>query len=265
MRVKRGALTGQDFEPPAAAPPDDYRIPAETKYSQGVLAVYEACRRGAQVGAVTRGHLVDARVDGGVLLELYSRDGIGTMISTDFYEGIRHAGPSDVAGIKVRLGCFFLLLFHPVRTQTESRRLYDMQELLRGLEARGIVVARSEESLAAEIATFVVIEREARLIACAQLKPLGRAVGGAYGSVAEVAGFAVHPDFRGAGRGDSLLDWIEQDARYRGHDCLVLLTTRTADWFQVRRCCLRPVCVGAPEWIRAGSPSTPLGERACTF
>jgi N-acetylglutamate synthase-like GNAT family acetyltransferase len=52
-------------------------------------------------------------------------------------------------------------------------------------------------------------------------------------SVAEVAGFAVHHEFRGVGRGDSLLDWIEQDARYRHHDCLVLLTTRTADWFQV--------------------------------
>ena len=34
---------------------------------------------------------VDARVDGGLLLELYTRDGVGdaTMISTDFYEGIR--------------------------------------------------------------------------------------------------------------------------------------------------------------------------------
>jgi amino-acid N-acetyltransferase len=29
---------------------------------------------------------VDARIDGGLLLELYSRDGVGTMISTDFYE-----------------------------------------------------------------------------------------------------------------------------------------------------------------------------------
>lgn len=34
---------------------------------------------------------VDARMDGGLLLELYSRDGVGCMISTDFYEGIRRA------------------------------------------------------------------------------------------------------------------------------------------------------------------------------
>jgi GNAT superfamily N-acetyltransferase len=106
--------------------------------------------------------------------------------------------------------------------------------LLVTLEERGIVLVRSEEVLAAEVSTFVVIEREARLIACAQLKPLGTAEGSGFASVAEVASFAVHHDFRGVGRGDSLLDWIEQDARHRCHDCLVLLTTRTADWFQVR-------------------------------
>ena len=31
-----------------------------------------------------------------------------------------------------------------------------------------------------------------------------------------------------------MLDWVEQDARYQGFDGLVLLTTRTADWFQAR-------------------------------
>lgn len=74
---------------------------------QGVLAVYEACRRGARAGSVTRGHLIDARIDGGLLLELYSRDGVGTMISTDFYEGIRRAGPGDVPAIKVRSGFIY--------------------------------------------------------------------------------------------------------------------------------------------------------------
>lgn len=50
--------------------------------------------------------------------ELYSRDGIGTMISTDFYEGIRKAGPGDVDAI---VG------------------------LLQPLERAGILVARSRQ------------------------------------------------------------------------------------------------------------------------
>lgn len=47
----------------------------------GLLASLVACKNG-----VRRAHLVDARTDGGLILELYSRDGVGTMISSDFYE-----------------------------------------------------------------------------------------------------------------------------------------------------------------------------------
>ena len=55
-------------------------------FPNGVMAACMACKHG-----VKRAHLVDARMDGGLLLELYTRDGVGTMISTDFYEGIRPA------------------------------------------------------------------------------------------------------------------------------------------------------------------------------
>jgi amino-acid N-acetyltransferase len=52
--------------------------------------------------------------------------------------------------------------------------------------------------------------------------------------VAELGAFCVDPAFRGSGRGDSLLDYLEQDARGVGINRLVLLTTRTADWFEQR-------------------------------
>ena len=39
---------------------------------------------------------------------------------------------------------------------------------------------------------------------------------------------------RGSGRGDSMLDYAEQEARRQGIRRLVLLTTRTADWFEQR-------------------------------
>jgi hypothetical protein len=48
------------------------------KFPNCVVAAVEACKRG-----VVRAHLVDARIPGGLQLELYSRDGVGTMISTD--------------------------------------------------------------------------------------------------------------------------------------------------------------------------------------
>eukprot|EP00882_Tetradesmus_deserticola_P024823 GHRQ01027151.1.p1 GENE.GHRQ01027151.1~~GHRQ01027151.1.p1 ORF type:complete len:122 (+),score=60.60 GHRQ01027151.1:269-634(+) len=67
---------------------------------------------------------------------------------------------------------------------------------------------------------------------CALLVPLGVSPDGE--RVAEIGAFCVDVVFRGTGRGDSLLDYVEQDARLKGMDRLVLLTTRTADWFNQR-------------------------------
>ncbi len=79
---------------------------------------------------------------------------------------------------------------------------------------------------------FTVIERENKVLGCALLVPLGRDDEGV--EVAEVGAFCVDPQFQGSGRGDSLLDFVEQEARRRGVQRLVLLTTRTADWFEQR-------------------------------
>ncbi|KAG2437190.1 hypothetical protein HXX76_005854 [Chlamydomonas incerta] len=159
-----------------------------------------ACCKG-----VKRAHLLDARIDGGLLLELYSRDGVGTMISADFYEGIRKALPNDLDGLAA---------------------------LLEPLEKAGILVKRSRDELADMLPSFTVIERDNRILGAALLLDLGQTPDGV--PVAEVGAFCVDPIYRGSGRGDSLLDYVEQDARARGIERLVLLTTRTADWFEQR-------------------------------
>lgn len=65
------------------------------------------------------------------------------------------------------------------------------------------------------------------MLACAALIPLSE-------DLAEVAAFCVAPQYRGGGRGDSLLEFVENEARGKGLSTLVLLTTRTADWFLQR-------------------------------
>ena len=54
-----------------------------------------SCRAG-----VKRAHMIDIRDRGGLLLELYTRDGVGTMVSRDFYEGCRRARSDDLEGIE---------------------------------------------------------------------------------------------------------------------------------------------------------------------
>jgi amino-acid N-acetyltransferase len=155
-----------------------------------------ACRHG-----VNRVHLVSRRREGALLLELFTRDGSGTLITAETYEGLRPATIDDVGGV--------LSLIMP-------------------LENEGVLVKRSRELLEIEINHFQVIERDGTIIACAALYPAEN------GRLAELACLAVHPDYRNQGRGDALLKAIEDKAARGGVDKLFVLTTRTAHWFRER-------------------------------
>jgi amino-acid N-acetyltransferase len=156
----------------------------------------QAARRG-----VRRAHLVARSIDGALLQELFTRDGVGTLITTDVYEGLRAAGIDDVGGIL---------------------------ELIAPLETEGMLVRRSRERLEMEIDHFLVVERDGMVIACAALYPY------ADEAVGEVACLAVHPDYRGEGRGDNLLAAVERRAQDNGIRRLFVLTTHTAHWFRER-------------------------------
>ncbi|MGB5306448.1 MAG: amino-acid N-acetyltransferase [Gammaproteobacteria bacterium] len=156
----------------------------------------QACLQG-----VRRIHLVYRETNGALLLELFTRDGHGTLITADPYEGLRTAGIDDVGGIL---------------------------ELIKPLEDEGILVRRSRELLEMEIGHFDVIERDGAIIACAALYP------SASENLAELACLAVHDDYRNEGRGDALLASIERKAARAGVKKLVVLTTRTAHWFRER-------------------------------
>jgi len=155
-----------------------------------------ACRAG-----VHRVHILDRHHDGILLSELFTRDGAGTLITAEPYELTRTARIDDVGGIL---------------------------ELIEPMEATGALVKRSRELLEQEIRQFSVVERDGAVIACAALYPFPK------DRTAEVACVAVHPDYRGTGRGDGLMQHIEDRARAMDIDRLFVLSTRTAHWFRER-------------------------------
>jgi len=217
---------------------------------QEVCAAVFSCKAG-----VRRAHLVDYTVPGALLLELYTYDGVGAMVSRDRYEGTRPAKPGDWIHIK---------------------------SILEPLAREGTTVRMTDEALIAEVSkgNFSVMERDGKVIACAALrryewnesndkgasdkgvdetvdetptKTPGTRSGETW-TVAEVAAFAVRPGYRNEGRGDQLLQYLESRARSAGVEKLFLLTTRTADWFVERG------------FIHAGaaidSPLLPPGKQA---
>lgn len=157
----------------------------------------EACVQSVRHG-VPRAHIISYNENGGLLRELFTREGSGTMIDEDSYEQLRPAHIDDVGG---------------------------MMALLAPLEEKGALVRRSRELLENEIDRFIVIERDGAIVACAALYPFEQEQAG------ELACLAVSPNYRGSNRGERLLKGIEQAARRQKLSTLFLLTTRTAHWF----------------------------------
>jgi amino-acid N-acetyltransferase len=161
-----------------------------------VAAAIQACR-----GGVPRAHLVARQSDGALLRELFTRDGVGTMVTSETFEGVRAAAQGDVGGI--------LALIEP-------------------LEEQGILVRRSQEMLENDFDRFTVIERDGMVVACAALYPYPD------DAIAELACLVVHPDYRTSGRGDQLLQYLERQCDAQGLRRVFVLTTQTSHWFRER-------------------------------
>jgi amino-acid N-acetyltransferase len=147
-------------------------------------------------GGVKRAHIISF-LNGALLQELYTRDGSGTLISRDLYDGIRPAIVNDVAGI------------------------YD---LIEPLVLAGTLIPRPKNVLEKDIDSYYVYTRDRLIVACAQLKRFEN-------GFAEIGCLVVHKDYRSQGRGDAMLGYLERLASQSGYDTVFVLSTQTMEWF----------------------------------
>ena len=156
-------------------------------------ASIQACRSG-----IERVHLINRSIDGALLLELFSRDGIGTLISSTPFEELRLATLNDIGGIL---------------------------ELIKPLEQQGILARRSREKIEMEISDYIIIERDGLIIGCTALH---LNLDHHYGAIACLA---IHPDYQRSSRGNRLLEYINQKAKELALKKLYVLSTQTMHWF----------------------------------
>ena len=149
-------------------------------------------------GGVERSHILPFAADGALLLEVFTHDGIGTMVVDEKLESLREATSDDVAGI--------LSLIEPY-------------------ERDGTLVKRDRTEIERDIANYIVIEHDGVIFGAAALYPYPDQRTG------EMAALTVSTLSQGQGDGEKMLKRIEQRARAMRLDSIFVLTTRTMHWF----------------------------------
>jgi amino-acid N-acetyltransferase len=152
----------------------------------------------ACVGGVERSHILPYATDGALLLEVFTHDGVGTMVVDEKLESLREATADDVGGIL---------------------------QLIEPFERDGTLVRRERTEIERDIANYTVIEHDGIIFGCAALYPYPEKRTG------EMAALTVSPLSQSQGDGERLLKRVEQRARQAGLDSIFVLTTRTMHWF----------------------------------
>lgn len=159
-----------------------------------------ACRAG-----VGRVHFVPWQTEGALLKELFTHDGVGSVITRESLENMREAKSDDIAAL--------IAIIEP-------------------LEAAGVLVPRPRELLEREIEHFSIMLHDNIVVGCAALYVQEQTEDEP--KMAELACLAVRADQREWGYGESLLRRIESRARAQKIDVLFVLTTQTEHWFMER-------------------------------
>jgi amino-acid N-acetyltransferase len=152
-----------------------------------------ACRKGTE-----RAHVVDGRMEGAILREIFSNLGIGTMVYGNEYESIRPMKADDIG---------------------------DVLRLMQPLVEEGILVKRSENELMARQGDFVVYSIDDVVHACGALHDYGE-------GQAEIAAIATNPVYRHLSMGRKIVSYLVEKAERSGMNRVFALTTRTVDWFE---------------------------------
>ena len=148
---------------------------------------------------VPRAHILDGRVFGGLLIEIFDKVGLGTMVHANDYDRIRPARKKDAQSLHN-------LARHGARSDA--------------------LVARSRQQIEQSIGEFIVYEIDDSIIGCAALRRFPGVAG-----VMELGAVYVQPFYHGRGVGTKLVEFIKRKAKKEGARKLVALTTQTQGFF----------------------------------
>ncbi len=161
------------------------------------LSLVKKALSGIKMG-IQRVHIINGNGTGGVLSEIFSNQGTGTMIYRNEFDRIR---------------------------EMESNDIPEVLRIMQPFEKEGALVPRNRQMLQAMLGDFVVYEVDGVIHGCAALHIYDAGTG-------EIAAVAVDQEYERLGIGKKLIRYLISQAEKRGIRSLFILTTRSGDWFE---------------------------------
>lgn len=165
-------------------PPD-----VQSKLDQALRAVQDG---------IPRVHIIDGRVEEGLLAEVFSNEGIGTLIHANEYQAIRKARKKDAQAI---------------------------HRLIAKSVANDELLKRTRAEIERQAEDFFVFELDREPVGCFALHPF------ADKKMAELACLCVDPRYENQGIGKRLMQFAENQARAIGYQTLFCLSTQAFNFF----------------------------------
>lgn len=153
----------------------------------------QACHSG-----VPRVHVINGRSDEALLAEIFSNEGIGTLIYANEYQQIRRAMKKDIRAII---------------------------NLTKNSVASDELVKRTRAGIERTINDFYIFETDKNPVACIALHQLDQNKG-------ELACLYVSPNYENQGVGRKLIQFVEAKAREMGLSEVITLSTQAFTYFQ---------------------------------
>jgi amino-acid N-acetyltransferase len=149
-------------------------------------------------GGVPRVHIIDGTVEEGVLAEVFSNEGIGTLVHTNEYQAIRRAQKKDARGIH-----------HLIKNSVENEEL----------------LPRTRAEIERHIGDYYVFEIDGNLAGCIALHFFADV------KKAEMACVCVAGKYENQGIGTRLIQYVEEQARQNAVREVLCLTTQAVNYF----------------------------------
>jgi amino-acid N-acetyltransferase len=155
----------------------------------------------ACAAGVPRVHIVNGREDEALLAEVFSNEGIGTLIYANEYEQIRPARKKDIRAI-----------------QQLTRKAVEAEELIH----------RTRSEIEKSLSDYYIFEIDKNPVACVALHVFPEQQKG------ELASLYVLPSHENQGIGRKLMRFVEERARISGLSELIALSTQAFTYFELK-------------------------------